>query len=197
MSGQILNVGDYLFMDPGTSYNEHQGASYNEHQGDVTVGERSLQFDFGLERYHFINKGQILFPRRQEDHQPYRLEASMQKAYKGSADAVLRDVKEAFWFGGVQVGQLSGSELQADKYRYLNTHTQTSSGLDGSYTQLWDVRPRQIGNVFVSPSSTQRNVTYATLPEKTRGRANVVDLEANSPEETWYRKKLSFPEIWA
>ena len=184
MSGQILNVGDYLFLDPGTSWNEHDG--------NVTVGERSLQFDFGLERHAFINKCQLLFPRSQEDHQPYRLEASMLKAYGGSADVVVRDAKEAFWFGGVQVGQLSGSELQADKYRFLNTHTQTSTGLDTSYTQLWDVLPRQIGTSFVSPSSAVAAGAYppAISIEETRGRANVVTVPVTIPATVggWYNK---------
>ena len=178
---QILDNRDYLFMDPGTSWNEHEG--------NVTVGERSLQFDFGTNRRHFINKFQLIFPRSQEDHQPYRLQASMQREYKDSADKVFQESAETFWLGGLQYPPLSGSEANADTYRYWNTHTQSEVGLNGSYMKLWDVHPRTTGTSFVSPSAPPptANITYAS-PQDSRGRANVVH-EPLTHVPQWYTKK--------
>ncbi len=177
---QILDNRDYLFMDPGTSWNEHEG--------NVTVGERSLQFDFGANRRHFINKFQLIFPRSQEDHQPYRLEASMQREYKDSVDKVFQEGPETFWLGGLQYSPLSGSEANPDAYRYWNTHTQTEVGINGSYMKLWDVGARS-GNSFVSPSSSSETafITYASTQDS-RGRANVVN-EYLTHVQQWYTKK--------
>ena len=165
---QIVDVRKYLFMDPGTSWNEHGG--------NATIGERSLQFDFGGTS-QFINKFQLIFPRSQEDHQPYRVEASMQKVYKGSADVVVDDAEETFWFGGVQFAQMSGSRTSPNKYRYLNTHTQTTPRLGGAYTQLWDVNSRQVGSEFISPSSTSASTANTVVYTTERGRANVVSVD--------------------
>jgi len=173
---QILNAHKYLFMDPGTAWNEHGG--------NVTIGERSLQFDFGTDRDFMINKFQLIFPKSQEDHQPYRLEASMQKAFKDTADQVRQDVQSTFWMGGVQFSKLTGSWDSPEEYRYLNTHSQTNAGLDGSYTQLWDVRSRQVGSSFTAPSSSSgETVQFATTDDDTRGRSNVV---LPSTGNTWY-----------
>ena len=176
---QILDVRKYLFMDPGTSWNEHGG--------NVTIGERSLQFDFGTGRSQYINKFQLIFPRSQEDHQPYRVEASMHKAFKGSADVVVDDSKEAFWFGGVQFAQMSGSRAFANKYRYLNTHTQTIPRLGGSYMQLWDVNNRQVATDFISPSSKLASTANAVVYTTERGRANVVPSFLDHVPK-WYTK---------
>jgi len=172
---QILNAHKYLFMDPGTTWNEHGG--------NVTIGERSLQFDFGTDRDFFINKFQLIFPKSQEDHQPYRLEASMQKAFKDTADQVREDVQSTYWMGGVQFSKLTGSQDSPEEYRYLNTHSQTSAGLNGSYTQLWDVGSRQVGSGFTAPSGND-NVQMATTGES-RGRSNVV-LPSSMASTGWY-----------
>jgi len=175
---QILNAHKYLFMDPGTSWNEQDG--------NVTIGERSLQFDFGTDRDFFVNKFQLIFPKSQEDHQPYRLQAGMQKVYKDSANEIREDLQTTHWMGGVQFSKLSGSQDSPEEYRYLNTHTQTNAGLNGSYTQLWDVASRRIGSTFVSPSPSS-SVQFSTNSVETRGRANVVSSASMAPSpQTWH-----------
>jgi hypothetical protein len=171
---QLLDCHDYLFMDPGSAWNEH------EHAGNTaTVGERALQFDFGLGREYFVNKFQLLFPRSQENHQPYRLLASVQKAFRASAENVVVNTPAAFWLGGIQFRHPSGSRGNPGTYRYLNTHSQSGVGLDDTYTPLWTVAPRQAGPTPAFPSPQDGGVReltaddYDTTPAA-RGRARVV-----------------------
>ncbi len=184
---QVLDAQQYLFMDPGTAWN---GQASPAPQGNVTVGERSLQFDFGVDRSGYVNKFQLSFPRSQEDHQPYRVQASLHKAFTGSADTVILNQRQTLWFGGVQFQGLSGSRADPWAYKFLNTHTQSAQGLLGSHTSLWDVPPRQLAGPVASPSASAiRRLDpddYESDPAITRGRARVVRQPPGDAAATWY-----------
>jgi hypothetical protein len=181
---QIVSVLDHLFMDPGTAWTDHNGTT--------TIGERSLQFDLGTNRNFFINKFQLLFPRSQESHQPYRLLASMQKAYRSGVENVVANVDKAFWMGGIQFNRPSGSKTLPENYRYLNTHSQSGLDLHSSYSTLWGVdnRASGTGTSFVSPSDTKITQltanNYASSAES-RGRTNVVKPSLPHVSQ-WYSK---------
>jgi hypothetical protein len=122
----------YLFMDAGSSWAEDQ---FNDNV--CTTGERALQFDLG--RTCYVNKVQIIFPRSQEDFQPVKMGASLQKKYSGDAYHT-SNVSQAIWFGNYQHDQPYGykdsSNVDAD-YVYLNTHSQTANTLyKGSMTLM-------------------------------------------------------------
>jgi hypothetical protein len=184
---QVLDASQYLFMDPGTAWNEQARAQGNSVVNDVTVGERSLQFDFGVGRTCLVNKFQLSFPRSQEQHQPYRVQASLQKAYRGSADTPMLSRVQTLWFGGVQFESLSGSRANSQAYKYLNTHSQSSTGLRGSHTTLWDVAPRLAASAAVpfAPPALE----FETDPTATRGRPGVVRVPApdGAGGSLWYR----------
>ena len=171
----IVDVRQYLFMDPGTPWNGHSP--------DTTLGERSLQFDFGKGQPRYINQCQLLFPRSQENHQPYRLQASMQKRYNNSADAIITNLPRAFWFGGLQMDAPTGSANDPRPYTYLNTHTQQTSGLQGSYTSLYDVPPR-----LRTQAQDLRQSETPPVFTQARGRHHVVTLPdpSTTTTPTWY-----------
>lgn len=187
---EILNTSQHLFMDPGSTWNEQTRVASSGGGGsvqDVTVGERSLQFDFGVNRSFFVNKCQLIFPRSQEDHQPYRIQASVQKEFQ-DADSVVATRRQSLWLGGVQFHAPSGSRSNPEEYRYLNTHSQSAPGLDGTYTQWWDVDvgARSVGGTFASPSDVPIRVLTENDFEplgsaRARGRSRVV----KSPGAPW------------
>jgi hypothetical protein len=56
LKDQIVNCDKYLFMDPGTTWGGHTDTPSSS---TCTIGERSLQFDFGTGRNLFVNKFQL------------------------------------------------------------------------------------------------------------------------------------------
>jgi len=103
-----------------------------------------------LARPCFINKVQIIFPRSQEDYQPVKMGASLQRKFSGEA-TVFADAAQAVWFGNYQHNAPSGWKESANAsgdYRYLNTHTQTANTLYDGSTPLMNIFPE------TSPSKT-------------------------------------------
>lgn len=181
----VLDAGQYLFMDPGTAWNEQARPQGNASVNDVTVGERSLQFDFGVGRPCFVNKCQLSFPRSQERHQPYRMQASLHKAYNGSADDTALSRTQTLWFGGVQLEGLSGSRTNSQGYKYLNTHSQSGRGLRGTYSTLWNTGARRLADAASFAPFPQ---TFETSSALTRGRAGVVEVPVPPAAGAgWYR----------
>ena len=134
MSNNIVARHNYLFMDPGTGWG-------GENNGTTTVGERALQFDFGEGNESFVNKMELLYPRSTEGYQPVRFGASLQRVY-GTDTTHYTDVKNAIWFGGFQGLHAYGNNDANDPtngYAYLNTHSQRSQSLYGSYSTLMHI----------------------------------------------------------
>lgn len=137
-SNIIIKEDNYLFMDSGSKWEQFGNDS------NITVGERSLQFDFGNECY--VNMIQLIFPKSKEDHQPYEINASLNKTFDGSSKSYV-SVRNPLYFSGYQHTKPSGSKSNTDYgkgYKYLNTHTQTTNSLYGCNMPLYNVTSRSL-----------------------------------------------------
>lgn len=120
-SGTILPVHEYLYMPSGAWTDST----------DARIGERSLQVDFGVERY--VNKLQVIFPKSEERWQPVALNATVQRTWLGSSSESYQDVYPAYWHQGFQ-GKYPFGGNDGNTMRYLHTHTQDAqvNGISGA-----------------------------------------------------------------
>jgi hypothetical protein len=170
-SNIIIKEDNYLFMDSGSKWEQFGDDS------NITLGERSLQFDFGNECY--VNMIQLIFPKSKEDHQPYEINASLNKTFDGSSKSYV-SVRNPLYFSGYQHTKPSGSKSNTDYgkgYKYLNTHTQTTNSLYGCNMPLYNVTNRSLSgttdfsniNINIEDPSYIQDYTKPTYTELSDG----------------------------